>query len=106
MRETLAAVVAFAVLAAACDARTDAPAPAAQKAASAAAPAATTPAPARPPAATSTQERKASEPVKVAKAHRAGKATARAGKKASGTDVAAEPSAPAVKLSQSPPSSY
>lgn len=104
MREILAAVVVLAVLAAACDSRTDAPAPAAGKSASAAAPAAAAPA----PSAGAPQERKASEPVKVAKAHHARTSTAPAGKKtkAGGTDAAPDPSAPPVTLSQSPPSSY
>ena len=106
MRETVAAVVISALLGVACEARTSSSSPAAGQAASPAAPAAAAaPARAATPAESSKPERKAGKSVRIARARTAKKAITGVGKKLAPAD-AAEPSAPAVLLTQSPPSSY
>jgi hypothetical protein len=107
MREIAAAVVFSALLGMACDAKTNASAPAASSSASTAvAPAAPAAAPAATPAEKPRSEAKAHEGTRVARARHTKKLLTATGKKAGATDAADPAGAPAVRLSQSPPSSY
>ncbi len=106
MREILAAVVVSA-LALACDARTSAPAPAAkQPASTSAASAAASPAPAATPAEKPSSDGKAHEGTRIAQARHTTKLLKASGKKVGAPDAGDPAGAPALRLNQSPPSSY